>query len=130
MKLDGNSGWNAVIGTQPSEKFSVKINYFVDGHYIMIGMASLNNFDCNARNCDNNGYFLHFRTGCLYDKKLKSLYCPPIKVGTIVTMILIQNEIRYIIDGKDCGVAFSNVTEQLYPAIAMAENASITLVED
>ena len=131
-KKSGSHGWNgAIIATQPAVRYSVKINCFVSGN-ILVGLVPSEQFNSIGSNYNRFGYYIYICNGSYYAMGLNtSLTSTSIRGGSILTVVYdtISSQINFIIDGKDCGVAFRNVTGILYPAIDIHDgDASVTIV--
>jgi len=112
---------SAVLGMQAGS-YKVQILNRLNG-FAMIGLAPLA--------CDPNGfgiaggYYINLSSGGLFsdsDADLNRHYAPPLENGCIVEVLLENNQISFIIGGRNRGVAFDNVLNtDLYPSIAISE---------
>jgi hypothetical protein len=123
-KTQGPNQWNAaVLGTSSVEEYSAKI---VKTGHIRLGLAPANGFQINGKN--TTCYYMYLITGSIYkfDENGKP-YASRVSSGSIITVSYNKEkrEISYIIDDKNYGVAFTDVTGELYPAIDIWERGCV-----
>ncbi|KAJ1502051.1 hypothetical protein HMI54_009381 [Coelomomyces lativittatus] len=128
-KANTASAWNSsVLGSSRVPEFQVKIEE--TGH-IMIGYAPSNGFQINGKNHNNCGYWMYSVTGNLYSAKDSGkLYFNRLSSGDIVTAIYNKEEktISFEVNGNECGIAFTEVNEELYPAVELWGPGTVTFV--
>jgi hypothetical protein len=105
----------------------------------MIGFGNKNKFNCDRNHCNNYVYYLSTYDGsiCSEDKhgtsERENYVDAPLEAGTIIEAIFDsqKQQISFVLNGEDCGVAFSNVEDsELYPAIEFHDNnVAITFVD-
>ena len=129
------SDWSyaAFIGTHSVTRYSVKIDRYRDNGYVMIGLAPTEKFVNNKGYQEQCGYYLCSNGSyCISSLGLYGGTVVPIRDGSIVTTVYNtkNDQVSFIIDGSDCGVAFDNVTGQLYPSIVLGHTFSVTIVSE
>jgi hypothetical protein len=103
----------------------------LNGGGLRIGLSALKTFQKEAQAC--NGYKIFALEGSLYgpDSTAKKYYASALHDNTVVTVNYNKqtSEISFTINGNDCGVAFTNVTGDLYPAVNTSSvPAGVTLM--
>ena len=128
-RANSANAWNsAVLGSSRVPEFQVKIEE--TGH-MMIGLASSNGFQIHGKNHVSSGYWMYAITGNLYSAKDSGrLYFNRLSNGDTVTVIYNQKkkEINFEVNGNDCGIAFEEVNEELYPAVEMWGPGTVSFV--
>jgi len=134
VKTSGGSGYNAgVLGTEAVSSYKVKVNSRGASGAIMVGFAPQSGFQPNGQNYGRCGYYLFLANGCLYSGHghSNSPYTQAINNGDILTVKYdaSSKNINFEKNGKDLGVAFSNVASGMFPALDIHDaNASLSLL--
>jgi hypothetical protein len=99
----------------------------------MVGLAPKSGFKTTSANFNSCGYYLYVYNGTLYGQNGYSnkRYTSSIPKGSTIEVVYNKQsqQISFKIANKDCGVAFNNVTGDLYPAVELHDQkASVELL--
>ncbi|RHY09466.1 hypothetical protein DYB28_015111, partial [Aphanomyces astaci] len=126
-----SSGWNVVIGREPADSFVVRVSFPTtkQKNSVAIGLTKEPNFwkeplqaTHSAFDFNQFGWFLNVQRGALCSKAGhdNAPYCTRFKTGDVLAVVLDTDTstMRFFKNGKDLGVAFTDVTERdMYPAV-------------
>jgi hypothetical protein len=128
--------WANVVGNFPGS-YKIKIEN-IASNFMMIGLAP-NTTAVDAENSETCGFYIYSSDSSLWSQRkgadLRRVYAANAKkmeTGTVVEVVLENNTIKYIIDGCDCGVAFTDLDPSvtLYPSIDFYnENCAVRAVQ-
>ncbi len=128
---DGDS-WNcAMLCNKIVKKWKVRVESVQGNGGLFIGVATKDKFRKTGRNYTKNGYFLN-ASGYLYgmDGTSGKPYTTQIPInGCSVVCIYEQGQLSFEIDGKNCGIAFSNLPDHLYPAFDFLRGTKLSIEE-
>eukprot|EP01118_Nematostelium_gracile_P008937 TRINITY_DN2990_c0_g1_i1.p1 TRINITY_DN2990_c0_g1~~TRINITY_DN2990_c0_g1_i1.p1 ORF type:complete len:311 (-),score=61.58 TRINITY_DN2990_c0_g1_i1:29-961(-) len=126
-KMEDTRSNQIVVGTRAVLSFKVKLSMRVNGR-VLVGMAPKSEkLDLNNGNSTKCGWYLWLYDGCLYSQdgdQFGRKYARPVAENKIVQVHYneINGTISFTIDGKDHGVAFSNIPPTiLYPCVELSE---------
>jgi len=130
----GSQGWNCgIIGNvcDPSS-FKLKILNRVSG-CVMVGLSPTSNFKKNAQNYTTSGWYMYIHNGGLYSQNGDSsrAHRSAVDNNSIIEVLYDKNNktISFGVNNDTPSVAFTNVPNNIYPALDMYEqNASIELI--
>lgn len=128
------SGWNGSVTGTPCVKYSVKITKSPSTNF-MIGFTDVSSHLIQGNNYGKNtGYYFYTSSGTLYGKsKSNGAYASKASdTGTIVTCEWDRSAktISFSVNGEPKGVAFSNVADEIIPAIDFNDNNSEVMLCD
>lgn len=117
-RKNGNSNWDgSILGTKQVTSYKIKILTSAN-NLGMIGFAT-SSASLKSSNYSTNGYYLYVINGTLYSKSesgrsyTSACYAPT----TIIEARYENNNISFVVNGKNLGNAFTGITEVLFPAI-------------
>jgi hypothetical protein len=118
--------WHGVLGDVAVTCYGVKIKVHGNGA-TLVGLASKDPFKVEKISYKNS-YFIYLYDGSLYGPDVfGKKYFKAINSSSIIQINYNKqtNEIRFIVDDEDCGVAFYNVTGELYPIVRSVDTYCI-----
>jgi hypothetical protein len=124
VKKNGTQGDDCGILFDSAKKWMIKMNQDVPNG-LMVGVAG-NSFDVNSSQYIKCGYYIHTAGTHKYAENGTSgtafagVSC--IKTGDTITVEYSGGNLKYIINGTDYGNAFSNLPQNLFPAITFIYN--------
>jgi hypothetical protein len=104
-------------------RYSIRI--FSGCSRLFLGFAPKQHFNKEGNNDGKCGYMMSLQDGFLYAQGgiwAKPYFTKCYENGTTIAVQLDNNTISFAVNGKNCGIAFKNVTGELFPAFDLHES--------
>jgi len=134
VKYLNPGAWNCgVLGSRQVDRFKIQVINRGTKGYFMIGFAPKIGFQLNDMNHRRYGYYYHGQNGDLYSQAghQGAPYGAVLGNGDIIESIYDKgkSEISFIVNGKNFGAAFKNVSGDLFPALDLADLVELKLIQ-